>query len=109
MKFLTCEPPIKKDDLKSGYLDEADQFYLNPNEWYTKNHKDLINYNYVVLFRNLYDDLLKYENQNDKSSSIGIYLNQFKILKTFFHSFIIQSKRNHRELLILFKSETKKV
>ena len=70
MKFLTCEPPIKKDDLKSGYLDEADQFYLNPNEWYKKNHENLTDYNYVILFRNLYDELKlpKHNvNQNDES------------------------------------------
>jgi hypothetical protein len=107
MRFLTCEPPIKHEQKLSDYLDEADQFYSNPNEWFKNNYDNLTHnngFNYIVLFKNLYDELklLKSDN-NDKS--IGVYLEKFQILKSFFHSFIIQSNRNHRELLILFKSD----
>ena len=53
MRFLTCEPNLRKLE---NYIDEADQFYLNPLNWL--NNEFAINPakspSHIVLFENLW-------------------------------------------------------
>lgn len=85
MKFLTCEPNLKSI---SDYQDEADLFYENVPGWFMKNRQMVKETSFIVMFQNLY------EQTKDE-------LNDFKICKKFFHSFIQQSARTHQYLLLL--------
>jgi hypothetical protein len=108
MRFLTCEPPINQSATINYYQDEADEFYSNPNKWFDKNYEKLTqknDYNYIVLFKNLYDELNVLKDENNFKMTFGIYLEKYELLNTFYYSFVIQSKRNHRDLIILFKSK----
>ncbi len=98
MRFLTCEPNINgyKD---TDYLDEADRFYLNPNEWFTQNENTLKNISHLVLFENLYDDL-----NNIKSETVEEFLRKFSNCERIFYSFIEQSKRLGKNLLLCYKN-----
>ena len=94
MKFLTCEPNLNPNLV--DYEDEADNFYSNPQEWLLNNYKDIQGVTHIVMFENLYHQLLAIQNDQIKQ-----FLEKFQICKSFYHSFIITNKRNDKSLLLM--------
>lgn len=52
MRFLTCEPNLATP--MDSYVDEADQFYADPDDWFRKNWSDIENVTRLVIYENLY-------------------------------------------------------
>ena len=96
MRFLTCEPNINKS--VANYLDEADRFYSSPNEWYLEN-KDELNATHLVLFENLFNRI-KTELQN---SELDSFLSRFEKCERFMYSFVEQSKRVGKYIMMCFR------
>lgn len=80
-------------------MDEADQFYLNQTNWFLKNEDQIIATTHLILFENLF-----YKLQNLDIFTKN-FLSSFKICKKFFHSWIQQSDRTDRNLLLLCKED----
>ncbi|KAI3383701.1 hypothetical protein SNEBB_004943 [Seison nebaliae] len=63
MRMLTCNPPPNVKSNSSKYIDEADQFFRNPLEWFDGHRSNKLNGNtkmnlhdftHVVMFENLF-------------------------------------------------------
>lgn len=89
MQFLTCEPNLNKQE---NYIDEADVFYNDPVKWLSNNQNVIENSTYVILFESLY-------------KQVGHLFNNLKICKRFFYSFVQQSERTDKTLLLLCLNE----
>ncbi len=63
MRFLTCEPNLKKQIL--NYKDEADKFDLNPEEWFTQNKNEIKSFSFIVIFENYYNRLKQMAHDNN--------------------------------------------
>ena len=85
MRFSTCEPNFNSS-LKT-YQDEADQFYENPTTWYQKNHNQIQSITHLVMFENLYKNLIL-KNQIDNldkfdEKNFELNLSKFTVCERF--------------------------
>ena len=106
MRFLTCEPPLSDaEPTTSSYMDEADQFYAKPHEWYAANRGNyLATVTHLVLFESLYQQLCA---PDSTSRDFCRFLNDsFPKRQRFFHSFVEISQRTSGDLLLLYKTAT---
>ena len=95
MTFLTCEPNL--ENLKN-YKDEADKFFENPIPWIKAHEIEITqNTNYVVLFENLYNQLI---NSSDRTTK-DIFKKQFYVSSSFFYSLTKQTQTTDKRLLLL--------
>lgn len=106
MRFLTCEPNL--DTNLTSYMDEADKFDVNPEAWFSQNKNQIKDFTYLVMFENLYRKLIRLQEATGTSES-KIFLDGFRIQNRFFHSFIEQSERTGKHMLLLSTIENEAV
>ena len=99
MRFLTCEPNLNAQVKWSSYKDEADLFYEQPLDWFTKNAKTVRSVTRIVIFQNLYN-FLKRANLK-LSPEEGHYLDKFHVCKEFFNAYMQITSRVDKSLLLL--------
>jgi hypothetical protein len=108
MKFLTCEPYLGENlDKRHEYIDEADQFFENPQQWYAANQKELEGITYLVMFENLHKQILnmKEDNQNSikKAKTIRDFLLDHLKCESFFNSIVQPTERTDKFILVCNK------
>ena len=110
MKFLTCEPYLDTNlEKKNEYIDEADQFFENPQTWYIKNQKEIENVTYLVIFANLHKQIINMEfefNQNNVGmpKTIRDFLVELLECETFFNSIVQPTERTDKIMLVCSKN-----
>jgi hypothetical protein len=102
MRFLTCEPNFDKSI--TGYMDEADKFDVNPEEWFLANKDEIKNYTYLVMFENLHKRLLK----AGQNQLVSLFLSRYNLEMKFFHSFVETSERTGKQMM-LFRIKNLKI
>ncbi|XP_066593990.1 GPI mannosyltransferase 3 [Prorops nasuta] len=90
IRFLTCEPNLEG---KEFYMDEADQFFMQPMEWLKENYinQNVSNPSHIVTF----DHLIP---------KISDYLEEYELIAKIFHTYIPQS--NYGKHILVYKLKT---
>jgi hypothetical protein len=97
MRFLTCEPNLDPLIPYERYVDEADWFYANPNQWFTLNRNEIeFTTTHLVIFENLFDKI----KVDLELTALGRFLNRFDKCERFSYSFIEQSERVGKYILL---------
>lgn len=111
MRFLTCEPFLGTEkEQKTQYMDEADQFFNNPQLWYIKNANVFEEMTYLVIFSNLYHQIIQKEVNEEKmqnnlvnSKSLKDFmLNRLKC-ESFYNSVVQPTTRTDKIILVCRK------
>ena len=97
MRFLTCEPNFDKSI--EAYMDEADRFDVNPEEWFLANRNEIRGFTYLVMFENLQKRLGKIRSQLE-NSEVGVFMGRYSLEEKFFHSFVETSERTGKHMML---------
>ncbi len=92
MKFLTCEPNLFKE---KNYVDEADMFYEQPEQWFILNRDSIESITHLVIFEHLYKQLKESTSEVTKR-----FVKKFFSCEKFFYSFALSSNRLDTHLLL---------
>lgn len=95
MRFLTCEPNLKE---QQHYLDEADQFYVNPSSW-LQSHIPVYPKTAMPTHTILFDTL---------QSQIDGFLKSYQLIANISHSEYINDRIGHNVLVFQRTVEPKK-
>jgi hypothetical protein len=95
MRFLTCEPNLEKNNSNevTPYLDEADKFYLDYDDWFGKNMETVEKTTRLVIYEALFFKI-------SNSSKLISLSERFPHCETFYHSPIKQSERIGNRILL---------
>jgi len=104
MKFLTCEPNLDKST--KLYIDEADRFDINPEEWFSVNKNEIKDFKYLVMFENLLNKLENIQLKN-KNSEVGVFMSRYKLVDKFYNSFVETSARTGKHMFLFSQSDPK--
>jgi hypothetical protein len=97
MRFLTCEPNLDPSVPCETYEDEADIFFSNPNQWFLTNQHDIqVSTTHLVLFENLFNEI----RVDLEFTPVGRFLSRFAKCDRFLFSFIEQSKRVGKYIML---------
>ena len=88
-------------------MDEADKFNLDPEEWFSVNKNEIKDFTRVVMFENLYAKLTRLQSEMFDHSEMSYFMKKFRIEEKFFHTFIEQSERTGKSMMLLGLTNTK--
>lgn len=95
MRFLRCEPNLNES--RKSYIDEADAFYTNADEWFQRYQRLLEERTtHLVMFASL-PGLIKAKHPD---TAIDEFITRFDHCKNFSYSFVDQSSRVSKDLVL---------